>query len=208
LVHGDVDHFYENTGRTEIQVNKTNGKKIPQGNIFKEILKPEPLFIKTATTFFRKEIMVKYFDYDLAIKKNWLITDLPLWMDIAYNSKVHYFDEVLATYRLLNESVSRIASPQKKLNYHMSIYSIQKHYLEKYNCDKALKMILEEDHNRGLIRVAYRLGNNEIIENSIRFLMENKCKVTLREQIMLYTVKTNIWRRLTNLVLRSRSITS
>jgi glycosyltransferase involved in cell wall biosynthesis len=196
LVHGDVDHYYENSGKTESRVNKLNGKKIPQGYIFNELLKPDPLFIKTATTFFRKDVIVNHFDYNLAVKENWPVTDLALWMDIAYNTKVYYFDEVFATYRLLNESASRTTSPEKKINFLKKLYELKQSYMNKYKCDETTRTNLEVDHYKNLIKMAYNLNNHSLAVESINILKAKGVKITVKEHLMLISTKNKSLRRL------------
>ncbi|MEI8136309.1 MAG: glycosyltransferase [Bacteroidota bacterium] len=195
LVHGDVNHFYENAGNTQKSVNKLTGKKIPQGNVFDYLLKPDPLFIKTATAFFRKELVTRHFDYELALSSNWPLTDLPLWMDITYHSKAHYFDEVFATYRLLNESASRTASPIKKYNYFKGLYKIKQIYLTKYNCSDKIKNELEEDYYRNLMKMAFNLNDNALAEESITYLKEKNHMITSKERLMLLSTKNKLLRR-------------
>jgi glycosyltransferase involved in cell wall biosynthesis len=189
LVHGDVNHYYQDSGKTLYKVN-TESQNISD-NVFISILKPNPLFIKTATVCFRKEL-INHFNYDLAIKQNWPLTDLPLWLDISYNSKIHYFDQVFATYRLLNESASRTKSFLKKLEYHKGLFKIKKHYIEKYNCDKIILKTLEEDYNRGLIKIAYNLNDKIISEEAFTHLKSHNYNISIKEYILNYATKNKI----------------
>lgn len=195
LVHSDVNHYYENTGKTEFGVNKLDNIKIPVGFVFHELLKPNPLFIKTATSCFRKELLISHFSYDKAIQENWPLTDLPIWMDISFHSKVHYFDEVFATYRLLNESASRTSSPAKKYNYFKNLYKIKLIYVEKYNCNNKIKNELEEDYYRNLMKMAFLLNNNSLAKESYDFLKEKKLIISSKELLMLLSTKYYLLRQ-------------
>lgn len=195
LVHGDVNHYYENTGKTVFGVNKLDNIKIPVGFVFHELLKPNPLFIKTATSCFRKELLISHFSYDKAIQENWPLTDLPIWMDISFHSKVHYFDEVFATYRLLNESASRTSSPAKKYNYFKNLYKIKLIYLEKYNCNNKIKNELEEDYYRNLMKMAFLLNDNSLAKESYDFLKEKKLIISSKELLMLLSTKYYLLRQ-------------
>ena len=200
LVHGDVNHYHEATGKTDHQVNRTKGIKIPEGAIFHELLKPDPLFIKTATACFRKELVEKHFDYDLAIKENWPLTDLPLWMDISYRSKVHYMDEVLATYRLLNESASRTALPGKKYAYHKALYAIKQAYMKKYLCEDRIKRELEEEYYRGLIKIAFNLDDPQLAQEGINFLKNKRLRISRKERVMLLATKNKFLKAAIDLI--------
>lgn len=183
LVHGDVDHFYENTGKTEHQVNKAGMVKVPEGDVFNELIKPEPYFIKTATTCFRRELAA-HFDYDKAVSDKWPLTDLPLWLDITAHSKAHYFDEVFATYRLLNESASRTASPEKKLRYHQGLYRVKQWYMKKYACSEEAQVKITEYYYRGLLAIAYNLGNAVLAKESMAYLKQAHRKITAKEKLL------------------------
>jgi glycosyltransferase involved in cell wall biosynthesis len=189
MVHADVDHFYEVTGDTETHVNRKNQVRMPEGSIFNDLMKPEPVFIKTATVCFRKELVEKHFDYSLAIKDHWPLTDFPLWLDIAAHSNVHYMDEVFATYRLLNESASRTRSPEKKLKFHKGLYRIKRHYGSKYKLDEQIIHALEETYHRGLIRIAFNLNDKTIAGDALAFLKHRHYRIELKERIMVLATK-------------------
>lgn len=201
LVHADVNHYYEYNGKTIFSINRTNKTKIKQGHIFDELLKPNPLFIKTATVCLRKELVQNYFDYNLAIKENWPLTDLPLWIDISYYSKIHYMDETFATYRLLNESASRTQLPQKKYDYHNALYKIKLYYLKKYNCPPNVKQLLEENYYRTLIAHAFRLKDVTIINQAVTFLKSNKYKISVKEYLIILAIKNKFLKSVIALII-------
>ncbi|MES2132266.1 MAG: glycosyltransferase [Bacteroidota bacterium] len=184
LVHADVDHYYEATGKTEHHVNRSNHVKVPEGAIFNDLMKPDPFFIKPATVCFRKELVRQYFDYDLAIKENWPLTDFPLWLDIAFHSKVHYIDEVFATYRLLNESASRTQSPKKKLRFHNGLYHIKQTYIAKYKASDAIKLAIDENYYRVLLKIAYNLGDGLLAQKAINYFKTHGLNINLNEKLL------------------------
>lgn len=185
LVHGDVNHYYENIGKTEYAVNKSKQAIIPQSNVFEYFLKPEPLFIKTATTCFRKELVTRHFDYALAIEENWPLTDLPLWMDISYYSKVHYFNEVFATYRLLNESASRTRSIHKHYKYIKDLFKIKVVYMEKYKTDFSVVDALSENYYRTLLRYSFKLKDNKAFDEAAVYLRSKNHKFSMKENLLI-----------------------
>ena len=199
LVHGDVNHYFESTGNTEYSVNKKNKINVSNGSVFYELLKPNPLFIKTATTCFRKELVINYFDYNIAIKENWPLSDIALWMDITYHSKAYYFNEVFATYRLLNESASRTKDWKKKMYYHQSLFQIKLHYIKKYTCDNSIKSKLEEIYYRGLLKIAYNLGDAKSIDESVTFLKKNKHSITLKDKFLILSSKNKVLNKIIGL---------
>lgn len=184
FVHADVNHYYEDSGKTEPCVNKTKGLHVPDGNLFPELVKPQPLFIKTATVCFRKEL-ASAFDLERAECENWPLIDMPLWMDITQQTKAHYSDEVFATYRLLTESASRTQSPQKKLAYHQKLYAIKQLYFEKYKVEGKNRKALDEAYYRGLIRIAFNLENAALAKEAGTFLKVHRYPLSMKERVLI-----------------------
>ncbi len=199
LVHADVNHYYEDSGKTEPCVNKTKGVHVPDGDLFPELIKPEPLFIKTATVCFRKEL-ASAFDLVRAERENWPLIDMPLWMDITQQTKAHYFDEALATYRLLTESASRTQSPQKKLAYHQKLYAIKQLYFDKYKVEGANRKTLDEAHYRGLIRIAFNLEDAVLAKEAAIFLKTQGHPISRKERILLLATRYKFFRVLYRLL--------
>lgn len=199
FVHADVNHYYEDSGKTEPCVNKTNGLHVPDGDLFPELVKPKPLFIKTATVCFRKEL-ASAFDLDRAERENWPLIDMPLWMDITQQTKAHYFDEVFATYRLLTESASRTQSPQKKLAYHQKLYAIKQLYFDKYKVEGSNCKALDEVHYRGLIRIAFNLEDAVLAQEAAMFLKTRGYPISRKERMLLLTTRHKFFRVLYRLL--------
>lgn len=191
LVHGDVNHYFEETKKTIFSVNKYYKKPIYNGNIYREILKPDPLFIKTATTCFRKELL-KHFDFEKAINENWVLTDLPLWIDLSYNSKIYYFEDVFATYRLLKESASRTSSLEKRINYHKNVFKIKQHYFNKYNIEVDIINNLTHDYYLKLLRYAFKQQNYHLMKEVKAYFKKSAIRLTFSERTMIYLTKLKI----------------
>lgn len=162
LVHGDVNHLYEDSGKLIGAFNKTTGVHIPDGWIFSKLMAPAHL-IKTMTVCFRKDIVDRNFNYNTVIERGWLLTDLPLWLVISRHSKVHYIDEVLATYRLRTESASQSAFPEKKLRFYRSVFDMFDFYTDKYNCDKETLMAIDEYRFTTFLRFSLLLSDAAIL---------------------------------------------
>lgn len=199
FVHADVNHYYEDSGKTETCVNKTKGLHVPDGNLFPELVKPRPLFIKTATVCFRKEL-ASAFDLDLAERENWPLIDMPLWMDITQRTKSHYFDEVFATYRLLTESASRTQSPQKKLAYHQKLYAIKQLYFDKYRVEGANRKALDDAHYKGLIRIAFNLEDATLAKEAKNFLTVHQYPISMKERMLVLATRYTFFRALHRLL--------
>jgi glycosyltransferase involved in cell wall biosynthesis len=185
LVHGDVNHLEESSQELTKAYNKTNNIIIPQGEIFNHLIIPSHI-IKTMTVCFRKEIIENNFDYNLAINRGWQLTDLPLWLEISKNSKIHYFNEIFATYRLLPESASRSNVIDKKYNFNLSVFDVFDYYVEKYNCSKEINKAINDYKFRILIKFAFAYGDFSILKNLINKVKNN---LSLKYKLQYFLLK-------------------
>jgi glycosyltransferase involved in cell wall biosynthesis len=183
LVHADVNHLSDDTGILVQAYNKANGIEIPQGSIFQELMAPEHR-IKTMTTCFRKDLVDNHFDFNLVLERNWLLLDLPLWLDISSHSKVHYMDEVFATYRLLNESISRSQSVDKKFRFYMSVYDVFDHYTQKYNCNSLILGKIDQYKFKTLLKFSLLYSDAGIIKRMVNTMRSGNRRLNLYSELI------------------------
>lgn len=86
--------------------------------------------IPTPTTLFQNEIYKKYSEE--FVDKRWLAGDYPLWLYFAINSKMHFFEEKFAVYRVLENSASHSDSIDKREAFIKSIYDMKCYYNNRY----------------------------------------------------------------------------
>lgn len=86
--------------------------------------------IPTLTVMYKAEYLKGY--YDFVDGKRWLMGDAPLWLYIAYNSKIHFFDEVVAVYRVLENSATGRNSYQKHKEFIKSSYNMRLFFANKF----------------------------------------------------------------------------
>jgi glycosyltransferase involved in cell wall biosynthesis len=89
----------------------------------------------TCTVVARTNLVVKLIEEDpfLYQSDHFKMGDTPLWFEISLLSKIHYIDQSLATYRVLDESMSRSKDKKKALLFldsgtEMFLYLRKKHY--------------------------------------------------------------------------------
>jgi glycosyltransferase involved in cell wall biosynthesis len=187
MVHTDVNHYYEEEKRLEINYNKNHGINFPSGDIFKEYLKGN-LFIKTASVVVRKDIFVEASDYNLFSERKWMFTDLPTWLGIAARTKIKYFEESTATYRLIKESASRTQDPIKKHRFHLSGYDICYYFWSKYSNDPEIKKILDKDYCKMMMGDAYKMNNVSLAKKAKAIFREKGIRITFKEWVKYYLV--------------------
>jgi glycosyltransferase involved in cell wall biosynthesis len=185
LVHGDVNHLEESSGKLIKNYNRTNKIKIPEGDIFQKLLRGQfrshP--IKTMTACFRKELIDKYFDFEVSISRKWLMGDLAFWLEISKHSKVHYINETLATYRLLNESASRSKNLRKLLEVHKSVFDIRFYYWNKYSKDPSIKEELEKKYYNVLLGDAYKMKNLPFAKKALNYFKSQSIPLNMKQKL-------------------------
>lgn len=174
LVHGDVNHLYQETGELSNAYNKTNNIKIPQGEIFEDLMIPGH-FIKTMTVCFRRELIEKHYLKDNEImSKDWRMVDISIWLALSYHTKFYYFNEVFATYRLLPESMSRSKNIIKQHKFNLLVYDIRFYFADKFNCINQLKYTITIFYYRMLLRDSILLKDKKMSKKAINHLLRMK----------------------------------
>ncbi len=186
LVHADVNHWEQGKNKIEKAINRSENIKIPSGNIFEFLMLPSHS-IKTMTVCMRKDIFELYYLNNNEIKaKDWFLIDISIWLTIAKHSKIQYFDEVFATYRLLDESMSRSKNKQKLYEFHQKIMAIKEYFLT--------KMLVSDDIKNQLIIHKYytffydgfAMKNFDLMKKSKLELEKLSYSFTIKEKIMYY----------------------
>lgn len=87
--------------------------------------------IPALTVMYRAEYLKGYSDF--VDGKRWLMGDAPLWLYIAYNSKIYFLDEVVAVYRVLENSATGRNSYSKRKEFIRSSYDMRLFFANKCN---------------------------------------------------------------------------
>lgn len=203
LIHSDVNLYYEDSGRIIEQYNKHMGILIPEGEVFDYLIVPlYQMFIKTVTVCYRKEIVDKYFDFNVVLEREWKLSDLPLWLDISKHSKVHYMHESTATYRLLNESASRSKNPLVLHEFHKSVFDVYKYYCKKYSVSNDIINKINIHYNQSMLADAYCMNDKLLAQNSVDNLKKLNKRLSFKERLYYVSTKNRIISRMINLIKR------
>ena len=139
LVHSDINILDQKTNQTIFAYNKVNDISIPNGRIY-DFLMHSSHPIKTMSVCLRREIMDEYYFSNRKIMdSNWKLYDLSLWLIYSLHSKIYYFDETLATYRLLPNSMSRSSNSLKQFKFHNNIFGIFFFFMREYPTSMSAK---------------------------------------------------------------------
>lgn len=126
LSYSDFDRYYQEFDKRIPNIRKS--KTEHRDNLFEKLFKFNP--ITTCTVVIRRDIVEKYLDNVGKDALDWRMGDLPLWLFASKNTKVHYYPESTAVYRVLESSATN-TSLYGKFKFKMSRYQVLLYFLKK-----------------------------------------------------------------------------
>ena len=192
LVHSNYNILKENKSE---QFKPPIDVKL-NGDVYSSLLKKN--FIGPLTVCFRRDLFLKYVDYQYYIDNNYSTIDYSIWLELAVHSHFYYLNDVTATYRILNSSVSNIDHFDKRELFFETSFKTVKNILTKYPTNT---ISLEESYN-GLF---YKLLSLAIHYNKFEKAKEYSLKVkpkNYKEFIKCMCAKNYVMFRLLYLVVK------
>lgn len=147
--------------------------------------------VVTLTTCFHRTLYLHYVNEIMPLLDRSKMGDYPLWLYIAFHSKLHFFSEPLGVYRVLDESVSHNRNAREEAEFVLSSYSIKKMFVEKYGKKYLLKRI-----RRFVVETIEKkyLSHDEKCDISLLRANELSIFVSLRS-VVLYVLSCFNWFR-------------
>ena len=130
--------------------------------------------ISALTTCYRRELFVKYVNEVNPIKQNFPGEDYPMWIWMAFNTKIHKIQEPLTTYRLQAETLSHSSSKPKRLQFEVDRLNIKLFFYDHFKLNRP--DILHDIYLRFYfltLNTASEAENVEIEKQRIAFFKEN-----------------------------------
>lgn len=94
--------------------------------------------IRTLTVVFRNDCFKYYLiEIDSSVIMNQFAGDVPLFIYLLIKGKGKYLSEVVAVYRLIDGSASRLINPEKRFQFKRGVYRIILYFVIKYKLDKS-----------------------------------------------------------------------
>ena len=158
LVHSDITwHVVETGGRIPSYYNY-NKWLHNCDNVMKGMIGFEYGVITCSAVVKRSMIEEIYRTCPFEFSEKFLMGDKPLWIEIAYRSKVKCIDEPLATHNVLLESASKSKDCNKLFLFNKSAMDISLHYAKKYGGSDFMELSRKaiKAHMRILLSLAYR----------------------------------------------------
>ena len=149
LVH--TEYNVVNASNHNIQRRKRHNLTDDQENVTRSLLLYE-YGIGSATVLYRRHLLEKIPKHYLKLQL--MMGDLPLWIEIAHISKIHFMNDATACYRILEESASHSNNLQKEIDFLINGLYCRKEYAKIYNIDISDEQF-EVMYVSNLIRLLY-----------------------------------------------------
>jgi glycosyltransferase involved in cell wall biosynthesis len=166
LVFTDYDFLFERTGTAIKNVNRTNGYGTPFDLTIEQSIGPEGGVIRTCTIMVRKTLLDQLIDGDPYLHKNdaFLMGDMQLFAELSLISKVSYYPESMATYRIHDESATRSKDQEKVARFCASACEIKLYLCDKHRLSESIRAAAESDWCDSSLRLALHSGNAELAD--------------------------------------------
>lgn len=179
---------------TQAKVFIQNQKSFSAKNIGKRTTSFEDLLhhncIPTLTTCVRKNILDKYLEEVKPENQKWLMGDYPMWLWFSLYSKIFFLEEVMATYRELEESASHSSDISKQIYFELGVKKIKDFFLlYSNNRSLVLKQKINLMHYSLLRHLALKCENKEIIKKTVFGLFRNKERLLAFLTILKYRLR-------------------
>jgi glycosyltransferase involved in cell wall biosynthesis len=182
LVHTDAHFLLTSNGAVIEDYNSKHQKNIRDGAVFEDLI-AGTYYLSTLTVCFKKSLFDEFVDINEFIKAGFIYEDLPTWLELSKRTKFKYLPVSTATYRIMQESVSRSKDLTKRFGFLKNHYVIKKYYIKKYNVSKELEEEFEIMYHRKKFDMAYRWCSYSEAVDSFTFLKErDKASTKLRLQ--------------------------
>lgn len=135
--------------------------------------------IGALTLVIRKSVYDKYCDIDDYIEKKFQTFDRATWLSVSKHSKCFFIHEKLASYRVMNSSISNSGKFQKALSFANSIMDIHEYIIQKEGLGKTSREEFDEKKQLWFINLSINHRNYKEFKKHAKMLegKSAKCKI-------------------------------
>lgn len=169
LVHTDVDFYFEKNGKTLQQFNLEHQPGIVDGEVFEALLTGR-FFIHALTACFRRAAFEQHVDFSLFEREGFAYEDLPTWLCLSRHWRFKYLPDSTATYRIIDDSVSRPKDPARKIQFLKEHYKIKQYFINRYNVAAETANAFSVHYHQKKFDTAYKWNVPAEAEESYQFL--------------------------------------
>lgn len=136
--------------------------------------------IAPLTSMYRKSAVEGYAEFVKGQK--WLLGDSPLYLYIAHDNDIHFMDEIVGVYRILNSSASHHNTFEKNVAFQNSTFDVVKFFCEKYGHPNF--SLLEDIHYSRMFNYAFNNGKFEKARELFRKISNPKFKIRIKRLML------------------------
>ena len=137
--------------------------------------------IATLTVLLRKDLQQQYLSDIHPEQRNWKMGDYPLWLWVAFHSRIKFFPDVTGVYRVLESSASHSKDINKVIDFAKSYTDIKMFFADRY-CRKSTKTYkkIKEQYVLSLVRINGESNENiKEVDVEIRKAAYSSWKITI-----------------------------
>lgn len=181
LIHSDYSVF---TQKTSTLYHPS--KKWPSGFVLSELIVGN-YNVSTLTSMFRMASYKKC--PNLYEGQNFLMGDLPLWIELASVGKVKYMDEKTGVYRVLESSSAHSSDCFKTFRFIQNAYDIRRYYANNFNLE-----VSELENNRACsyLKIAYMCNDEELTKQVISLAKPLWPKLPLKYKLLYFITQNHL----------------
>lgn len=170
MVYTDVDEYFESNNMRISSKYKTRNVSCTSGDIFQEIL-TENYSIETCTVLFRASLLKKKLSREYMMFQ-YAAADVPLWLEIAAQTKIKYLDASTAVRRHTRSSPHHKINLRDRYNFRKSLFQCRKDYGVMYGWNSWSKIACYKYYGREFYGLGKALRNIPITFEGLLLLSQ------------------------------------
>lgn len=190
LLFTECDIYLQRAGEVIRDVNHGIGFRSPRHLNIEQIIGEEGKAIKTCTVMGRKALMEQVIDGDPSLHQSgkFLMGDAQLFAELSLISKVSYYPENLATYRIHDESATRSRDPVKAARFAKNAVEMKLYLCDKHGLPESLRRNVELARLNASLLLAF-FEKNAALAKEVR---QKKRTLTFKEWLLYYGAYNSI----------------
>jgi glycosyltransferase involved in cell wall biosynthesis len=197
LVYSDCDWYFAKSGHTIRNCLKSSGKDLLYSPQIIDIV-TKKVDIRTCTVLARRELIDQIIEADAHLhhSEKFKMSDIQLWAELSLIAKIHYINESLATYQILEESATQSKDKLKGLLFWISDAEMYIYLCNKHNLPEYIKKQYEDNWRRGSLQRAFIEKRRDMAE----IIRKKYPKLSLKDWVWYQGTKNPLMRPVVSLL--------
>jgi glycosyltransferase involved in cell wall biosynthesis len=186
LVFTECDIYLQREGKVVRNVNCSHGFRSPMHLNIEQIIEQGGKVVKTCSVMGRRKLIEQVSAGDPYLHQNekFLMGDTQLFAELALISKVSYYPESLATYRIHDESATRSRDPKRVARFQQNASEMKLYLCDKHGLSASIRRRFESDWCNSSLFLAFFERNAALAEE-----VRKKKTFTFKEWLLYYGAK-------------------